>query len=170
MRLLLTLVLSLLAGTLPTRVGPGPRYRPAASPPPASLACRNASLTAGARSHVELFARRRVVVVPAAIGLRAPRLTLGRVAAARCRADVWTLDPSGVVRFAGNATLGDLFRAWGRELGPRRLLGFAGHVHVYVAGRAWHGDPRRLRLRDRAEIVLEVGGWIPPHRSFLFPR
>lgn len=170
MGLLVTLALLLLGGVLPTPVGPGPRYRPAATPPPAAVACRAAPLHAGGRAHVELFADRRVVVVPAAIGLRAPRFVLGRVVAAGCRADVWTRDPSGVVDFARPARLGELFRVWGRELGPRRLLGFRGGVQVYVGGRPWRGDPRDLRLRDGAEIVLEVGGFVPPHRSFLFPR
>jgi hypothetical protein len=32
------------------------------------------------------------------------------------------------------------------------------------------GDPARIRLRDRDQLVLEVGGYIPPHRFYLFPR
>ncbi|HET7572150.1 MAG TPA: hypothetical protein VFJ77_05710 [Gaiellaceae bacterium] len=156
------------AGLVPTPVGKGPRYRPAAKPPPAA-ACSQAPLRAGGRLHLELFANRRVVVVPAAVGLERPRLRLGRVVSARCRARLWTLDPSGVVRFERGATLGDLFATWRRRLGPKRLLTFRGRVHVWVDGRPRGGDPRGLRLRDRAEIVLEVGGYVPPHRSFRFP-
>ncbi len=170
MLVLVTVVLALLGGFLPTPIGPGPSYRPAAAPPPAAVPCRTAPMHAGARVHLELFGNRRAVVVPPAIGLRRPRLVLGRVVAARCRARIWTLDPSGVVRFTGRAWLGDVFRVWGRALGPRRLVSFHGRVRVYVGGRAWHGDPRGLELRDGAEIVLEVRGYVPPHRSFLFPR
>jgi hypothetical protein len=119
--------------------------------------------------HVELFARRRVVIIPAAIGLEGARRRLGRVLHAGCRGRVWTLDPSGIVGYQGRMTLGRLFSVWGQPLGPRRLLSFPGHVSVYVDGVRRRGDPRTLRFVPGAEIVLEVGGYVPPHRSFLFP-
>jgi hypothetical protein len=158
------------AGLVPTPVGPDARYRPGPQGPREHrVECRRAPLRAGARVHLELFAARRVVIVPAAIGLVRPRLRLGRVVSAECRARLWTLDPSGVVRYEPGASLGDLFATWGRALGPRRLLSFHGAVHAWVNGRARSGDPRRLRLRARDEIVLEVGGFVPPHRSFRLP-
>ncbi len=119
--------------------------------------------------HVELFANRRVVIVPAAIGVQRPRLRLGKVVHARCRARVWTLDPSGIVGFDPLATLGSLFRVWGQPLARDRLASFRGKVSVFVDGVRRRGDPARLRLAAGAEIVLEVGGYVPPHRSFLFP-
>jgi hypothetical protein len=119
--------------------------------------------------HVELFARGRVIVVPAGIGVRAPRLVAGRVVRARCRARVWTLDPTGVVRFTGRASLGDLFAVWGLRLTARALLGFPGAVRVYRNGRRVRAGPPGLALRDRDELVLEVGPFVPPHRSFRFP-
>jgi len=158
-----------LSNPMPTPVGKGPRYTPPARPATARFSCRKAPLHAGGRVHVELFARRRVVVVPAGIGLRRPRLQLGRVISADCRAPVWTLDPSGVVRFEGGATLADVFRVWGEPLARARLASFRGRVSVYVAGVRRRGDPRKLRLRDGEEIVLELGGYVRPHRSFLFP-
>jgi hypothetical protein len=150
-------------------VGTGPRYHPPARSPAARFVCRAAPLETGPRVHVELFARRRVVIVPAAIGLRGARRRLGRVVSARCRAAVWTLDPSGIVDYRGGGTLGRLFRVWGQPLGPGRLASFRGPVSVFVDGIRRRGDPRTLRLRPGAEIVLEVGGYVPPHRSFLFP-
>jgi hypothetical protein len=119
--------------------------------------------------HLELFANGRVVIVPAAVGVRGARVTLGRVRAARCRARVWTLDPTGVVQFEGPARLGAFFGVWGTRLVPSRLLSFAGAVRVYVNGARRRGDPRTLVLRDRDEIVLEVGPYIPPHRAYRFP-
>jgi len=120
--------------------------------------------------HIELFAGRRVVIVPAAIGLRGTRLSFGRVTAARCRARIWTTDPTGVVRFDGAATLRDLFRVWGKPLRPARLLSFRGRVRLYRNGARVRGDPRRLLLRDRDELVLEVGGYVTPHRRYRFPQ
>jgi hypothetical protein len=110
--------------------------------------------------HLELFANGRVVIVPAGIGVRSPT----------CRARLWTLDPTGVVGFRAHATLRELFAVWGKALGPRRLLTFTGRVRLYVDGVRRRSDPRRLVLRDGAEIVLEVGGYVPPHRSYVFPR
>jgi len=167
--LLLAVVLLLAANPVPTPVGPGPRYVPPPRPPAARFACRPAPLEAGGRVHVELFARRRVVIVPRGIGLRRPRLRLGRVVGAGCRGRLWTLDPSGVVRFERPATLGALFRVWGEPLGPDRLVSFRGRVSVFVNGARRRGDPRDLRLANGDEIVLEVGGHVRPHRSFLFP-
>jgi hypothetical protein len=128
-----------------------------------------APLSAGKRVHLELFANGRVVIVPAAVGVGGARLTLGRVRAARCRAGVWTLEPTGVVQFEGPTRLGDLFSVWGRRLVPDRLLSFTGAVRVYRNGVRRRGDPRTLVLHDLDEIVLEVGPYIPPHRAYRFP-
>jgi hypothetical protein len=49
------------------------------------------------------------------------------------------------------------------------LLTFRGDVTAYVSGRRRDGDPRTIPLSDHAQIVLEVGGFIPPHRFYLFP-
>jgi hypothetical protein len=152
---------------VPTPIGAGPEYRPR---PAVHASCAPAPIYGGPRVHLELFAHGRVVVVPAGIGVRGARQSAGRVVAARCRAPVWTLDPSGIVRFAAPARLATLFAVWGRSLGPARLLGFEGAVRVYVNGLRRRGDPRTLALRDRDQIVLEVGPYIRPHRSFRFPH
>ncbi|HLX33460.1 MAG TPA: hypothetical protein VKR79_11970 [Gaiellaceae bacterium] len=162
-------VAAVLSGPTPTPVGTGPRYHPPASSPASRFVCRRASLGKGPRVHLELFSRRRVVIVPAAIGLRGVRRRLGRVVSARCRAELWTLDPSGIVDYQGRATLGRLFGVWGQRLGRDRLLSFRGPVSAYVDGVRRRVDPRSLRLRPGAEIVLEVGGYVPPHHRFLFP-
>ena len=112
------------------------------------------------RVHLELFANGFVVIVPARIGVRS----------ARCRARTWTSEPTGVVRFYGAATLDDVFAVWGLPLGPTRMLGFRGAVRLYRNGSRLRGDPRRVPLRDGDELVLEVGPYVPPHRSYRFPR
>jgi hypothetical protein len=152
---------------VPAPIGVGPRYHPAAG---AHGACARAPVHAGQRVHLELFALRRVVIVPAGVGLRGARLRFGRVTAARCRCRLWTTDPTGVVRFDGRRRLGDVFGVWGERFGPARLLSFRGGVRLYRNGIQVMGDPRRLVLRDRDQLVLEVGGYVPPHRSYRFPR
>ena len=86
----------------------------------------------------------------------------------RCRAPLRTLDPTGVVEFdRAGLTLGDLFAVWGEPYGSDRMLSFRGEPQVYVAGRP---SPATSPLTDRAQIVVELGGYIPPHHSFNFPR
>ncbi len=152
---------------VPTPIGAGPEYRPR---PAVHAACAPAPLRDGSRAHLELFANGRVVVIPTGIGLEGMRTTAGRVTAARCRARVWTLDATGVLRFTRPATLGSVFAVWGRRLTQNRLLRFRGAVRVYRNGVRLRVDPRTLELRDRDQIVLQVGPFIPPHASYRFPR
>jgi hypothetical protein len=69
-------------------------------------------------------------------------------------------------------TLADLFRLWGQPLARYRLAGFRGSSELlaFVNGRRWHGDPARIPLGRHAQIVLELGGWVPPHPSYLFEK
>jgi hypothetical protein len=123
--------------------------------------------------HLELFARRRVVLVAPGIGVAPPRTRTGAyVRGGRCSYPVRTREPTGVVEVETRGaarTLGQLFAVWGQPLSPRRMAGFGGRVRAYVAGRRWTKDPRSIPLRRHAQIVLEVGGYVPPHHSYRFP-
>lgn len=150
----------------PWPIGAGPRYHPtpvnaavAAGRPVGGLRC-----TRGGRTfqvHVELFADRKVVVVPAGIGV-----------ARGCRYPLSTAAPTGVVdvHAAGRHTLGELFRVWGRRLDRAHLLSFARRVRVFVDGRPWSGDPRAVPLRRHRQIVVEAGAYLAPHAAYLFPK
>ena len=50
------------------------------------------------------------------------------------------------------------------------MLTFAGRVSVFVDGRRYPGEPQGVPLTKHSEIVVEVGGYVPPHRSYLFPK
>ena len=157
-------------GLIPTAIGRGPEFVPPAVAPEGD--CSTGPLQGRSRAHLELFGRRHAVVIPAGIGLGPPlqHSHSSRITGAACRADARTLDPAGVIDFdRTDLTLGDLFAIWGEPLGPRRMASFRGPVTAFVAGRRATGDPAAIPLRDGAQIVLEVGGYIPPHRSFLFP-
>jgi hypothetical protein len=75
------------------------------------------------------------------------------------------------IRRGALLTLADLFRLWNQPLGRYRLAGFrsARPVLAFVGGRRWRGDPGAIPLTRHAEIVLEIGGYVPAHVSFLFP-
>ena len=130
---------------IPTPIGVGPQYHPPA------LHARCEHGFAARRVHLELFANRRVVLIPAGIGC-------------------WTHDPTGVLHFEQRATLGTFFRFWRRPLATRSLLSFRGRVTAFRNGRRVGGDPARIPLVDGDQLVVEIGGYVPPHRSYLFPR
>lgn len=148
----------------PWPIGPGPRYRPPAprldGRPVGGLRCSAAGPTFPV--HVELFANRRVVIIPAGIGKTKT-----------CAYPMRTRSPIGVVDVARSArlTIGDLFRLWGQPLTRHRFASFrsAAPVRAYVAGKRIAGDAARVPLTSRAEIVIELGAFVPPHRTFVFP-
>jgi len=113
--------------------------------------------------HVEVFVNRRVVIIPSGIGRTAG-----------CDYPLRTRTPIGVVEVARGtrATIGDLFRLWGQPLAQRRIASFRSSkpIRAYVAGRRVRGDVSRVPLTPRAQIVVELGAFVPPHRSYLFPR
>ncbi|HEX5448763.1 MAG TPA: hypothetical protein VFW85_01745 [Gaiellaceae bacterium] len=142
----------------PWPIGVGPRYQlPATTPAVRAGICAPRPVQFAA--HVEVFARRRVVVLPQGIGV-------GR----NCRYSASTNSPTGVVRLTRQVTLGDLFRIWGQPLGTNRLLSFRGATLAFVGGKRWSGDPRRIRLTAHAQVVVEIGGYVAPHPSYLFPK
>jgi pimeloyl-ACP methyl ester carboxylesterase len=154
---------------IPTPIGRGARFHPSARVPATGPGC-----TAGGKRygvHLELFARGLVVLVPKGIGVARPFDTRGAFVEPRgCTYALRTLDPTGVieVRVGTKATLGDFFALWGAPLSRTRLPGFTGTVRAYVGGLPWRGDPSAIPLTRHAEIVLEIGPYVKPHRSYLF--
>jgi hypothetical protein len=153
----------------PWPIGVGPGFRPAAAPaavlsgePVGRFRC---APDRGRRfgAHLELFVRRRVLLVPAGVGV---------ARGGRCSYPLRTREPTGVVeaRRGTRATLGDLFRLWGQLLGPHRVAGFHSSTPVlaFVGGRRWRGDVRAIPLARHAQVVVELGGYVPPHPRYLF--
>jgi hypothetical protein len=142
----------------PWPIGAGPKYQlPAASPAVRAGICQSRPVRFAA--HVEVFANRRVVVLPQGIGV-----------GPNCRYAASTNSPTGVIRLTRAVTIGDLFRIWGQPLGTSRLLSFHGTTLAFVDGRRWSGNPRRIRLTRHAQVVLEIGGYLAPHPSYLFSK
>jgi hypothetical protein len=149
----------------PWPVGPPPRYTPPARPASVVTGAPVGELRCGVpgktfRIHLEVFVDRKVVIVPAGIG----------VSDKGCRYPVSTDRPDGVIRAAPGLRLADVFRVWGMQLGPERIgwFGADGLVRAYVGGKLVHGPVGAIRLTPHAQIVLELGGYVPPHPHFLF--
>jgi hypothetical protein len=151
--------------TRPIGVGPGFRLSPHGAAatkgaPIGDLRCRPGSRSGPIVAHLEIFARRETLVIPARIG----------VVGERCRYPVRTLMPTGlIVAERPGLTLGDLFAVWGQPLGRRSLAGFSGPIVAFVAGRRVRGDVRRIPIRHHSQIVVEVSGYVPPHAHYVFP-
>jgi len=151
-------------------IGVGPRFHPRVADSPVPD-CRP-GLGPRIAAHVEVFAADRVVLIAGGIGTRPPRtLRDGRIASARCYGPIVTLEPTGVVllRRDRTRTVGELFREWGQPLTRTRIATFTGRVRVYVGGRRIAVTPAAVELTRHAEIVLEVGPFVPPHPSYGFP-
>jgi hypothetical protein len=162
----------------PIPIGRAPGYR---IPPTSAAAARRRpieGLTCTRRRgpvyaiHLELFAHRLVVPVPAGIGVAPPLRRAGAyVLGGACSYPLQTLEPTGVVRIqlTHTPTLGTLFAIWGQPLSAARLARFRGRVLAFVDGRRIPGPPAAIRLPRHAEVVLEVDGYIPPHPEYAFP-
>jgi hypothetical protein len=161
----------------PWPIGHGAAYRPPAAArvvragrPAGTLRCARGG--ASFELHLELFAAQRVIVVPAGIGIATPMTRRGAaVVADGCTYPLWTLAPGGVIEVRGRRLdLADLFVVWGQALGSRRLASFmsAAPLRAYVGGRRVHGPVGEIALASHEEIVLELGGYVAPHASFLF--
>jgi hypothetical protein len=149
----------------PWPVGPSPRYTPPAQTTAVAAGVPVGSLTCGAtgpgyRVHLELFANRKVVIVPSGIG----------VSKAGCRYPVTTAGPDGIIRVAPGLHLSDVFRVWGQTLSGHRLASFtsARPLRAYVGGKLVRGPAGAIPLTPHNQIVVELGGYVPPHPFFLF--
>jgi len=158
----------------PWPVGPGPRFTPpprTVAAPASGLGCTAAGPTF--RVHLELFVDRKVVIVPAGIGVADPSTRAGATVMPQgCTYPVYTVAPDGVVRVAwgSNVHLADFFHVWGQTLGPHRLASFSSPrpLRAYVGGKLVRGPAGAIRLTPHAQIVLELGAYVPPHPFFLF--
>jgi hypothetical protein len=162
--------------------GPGYELRPAgpaaaAARPVQGLRCERRARGKRFGVHLEVFAKGLDVVVPAGIGIAPPRVRDGAyVSGGRCEYPIRTYEPTGLIEIDSglDPTLGAFFDLWGQPLSRTRLLGFrAGKgevVSAFVDGERRRGDPRSIPMTRHAAIVLEVRGYYPPTREYLFPN
>ena len=153
-------------------IGKGVRFHAPVSGEPTGLCLRR--FRPRSEAHIELFGANKVVLLPGGIGTRAPRHSVdGQLTRAACFGSVVTLNDEGILylRRGSDVTLKTLFKAWGEPLTETRIAAFSGggQVKVFVNGRRRRIDPRDLRITPNAEIVIEVGPYVPPHTRFAYP-
>lgn len=116
-------------------------------------------------THLQLFKRGHAVTVPANAGI--PQ-------GGSCLYWVHTHTADGVIHIespvAKTFTLGQFFDIWGETLSRTQAAGVHAPqgktLRVTVNGKPWAGDPNKIPLRDREEIVIQAGPpWGMPHSA-----
>jgi hypothetical protein len=121
---------------------------------PDGIGCTGPGGVLRGRAHLDVFADRRRVTVPAGIGVLPT-----------CSYWLRTTRDDGIVTIDSPErrafTLGDLFDIWGAPLTRTKVLAFDvgpdRPVRVVVDGRRATGDPRAVRIVDGREIALVIG-------------
>jgi hypothetical protein len=143
---------------------------------------RRESFVNHVHAHLDIFVNGRAVRVPAGIGINIhdPAVKVFmvpdgskayggiRLCKAACISPLHTHDDSGVIHTESSSTafnrLGQFFIEWGVTLTPTCVGGYCrlATTHVYVDGKPFSGDPRKIVLTDRKEIAIVIG--TPPKK------
>src|SRR4051812_40679692 len=134
-------------------------------------------------SHLDMFVNGQPVEVPGGIGInirdkgvqrgKAPDGTpeYGGIQQCRrpCISTLHTHSDDGILHTESTAKkpnrLGQFFTEWNVRLTPKCVGGFCkptAPIRVYVNGKPYAGDPRRIALTDRKQIAIVIG--TPPAR------
>lgn len=115
--------------------------------------------------HLVILDRGKPVEIPPNVGQPAGR---------RCLYWVHTHTPDGIIHIEApqdrGFTLGDFFAIWGQPL--TRTEAASAHaakgasLRVWVNGKAYKGDPRKIVLAKHADIVIESGPPFPKPPKF----
>jgi hypothetical protein len=109
--------------------------------------------------HLVLLDHGKPVAIPANIGIPAGK---------RCIYWVHTHTPDGIIHIEAplnrSFTLGDFFLIWGQPLTRARVATAKApkgqSLRVWVGGKPYKGDPRKIPLLAHADIVIQAG---PPY-------
>jgi hypothetical protein len=138
---------------------------------------RKETLIHHVHSHLDVFVNGKPIRVPAGIGINIHDPGVKTFATpdgskayggislckAACISPLHTHDDTGILH-TESATptpnrLGQFFIEWGVALTPTCVGGYCNlrSTHVYVNGKPYAGDPRRILLTDHKEIAIVIG-------------
>ncbi len=105
--------------------------------------------------HVTIRAHGKPIEIPSDIG---------RPVVSPCLYWIHTHAPGGLVHVEApkfrSFTLGNFFDIWGEPLGMTRVSSArvkGGDLHVFVNGKSYRGDPRKIELSQHTDITIEAG-------------
>jgi hypothetical protein len=115
--------------------------------------------------HHAIFDHGKAVSVPENVGQRP---------LSHCLYWVHTHTPDGIIHIEAPTdrafTLGDFFQVWGQPLSTSEVATVRapkGSAHkVWVDGKAYAGDPRKIKLESHTDIVIEAGPPFPTPPRF----
>jgi hypothetical protein len=115
--------------------------------------------------HLVIIDHGKPVAIPQAIGIPAGK---------QCIYWVHTHTPDGIIHIEApqnrSFTLGDFFQVWGEPLSRTQVAsakaGKGGLLKVWVDGKPYTGDPRKIALAPHADIVIEAGPPFPTPPRF----
>jgi hypothetical protein len=115
--------------------------------------------------HLTILDRGKPVVVPQYIGIPNGK---------NCIYWVHTHTPDGIIHIEApqdrTFTLGDFFAVWGQPLNRTQVATATAakgqSLKVWVDGKPYAGDPRKIALAPHADIVIEVGPPFPTPPRF----
>lgn len=94
---------------------------------------------------------------------------IGRPIVTPCLYWIHTHGPGGLVHVEApkfrTFTLGNFFDIWGEPLGATSVSSVRvkrGDLHIFVNGKAYRGDPRKIELSQHTDIAIEAG---PPYSN-----
>lgn len=153
---------------------PGPTPAPGVTPPPpgdtssggqgqpvSGISCDSAEqFVYHVHAHLFILLNGSPVPISAQVGIPAGR---------QCFYWMHTHDNSGVIHIESPTqrlyTLGQFFDIWGQPLGRNGVATYDvpdGDLTVFVDGVQYDGDPHDIPLRNRTQVVLELGSAGPP--------
>jgi hypothetical protein len=121
-------------------------------------------------SHLTLYIDGMEQWVPAGVGVLRPVVldpteSDPNITAAKGFYWLHTHDESGVIHEEApkpqDFNLGEFFDLWGQPLDRHEVGPAQGDVTVWVDGKRYDGDPRKVALKDHTQVQLNVGRDVP---------
>ncbi len=126
--------------------------------PVANIHCDSGEqLSVHYHAHIDLIYRGQPVTIPAQTGITST-----------CLYWMHTHQTSGIIHIEApkesatrGFTVGDFFAVWGQPLTGKQVATFplqkGDQVKVWVDGKPYTGDPRKVVLKSHTQVVIEVG-------------
>jgi hypothetical protein len=152
---------------LAVAIGACGQSAPPTPPPAANVPCGPGEvLTRHEHAHLTILIRGQIKTVPAFVGITATQICW-----------LHTHDTSGIIHVeAGDSrtfTLGDFFAVWRQPLGQNVIdgdrAGDGESVRATVNQQPYTGAPETIVLKDREDIVLQLGPPFPQIASYVWP-
>ena len=132
-------------------------------------------VTLHVHAHLALFHKGQQIAIPYGIGIVKPfQVKDGFVGMGQGIYWLHTHDATGIIHVESpddrTYTLANFFNIWGQPLTATNVAGLTGALRIFVDGKPYSGDPRKIVLGAHTQITLEVGAPFVPPPAYVFPN